>query len=65
MEAEKAKIERNLQEREQEIADVKKNIEILEHSKGLLVGKQSFLESNMKNKQAVAKGGSSKPVQAD
>lgn len=47
---------------------MKRNIEILEHSKGLLVSKQSFLEGNMKNKQAAGNKGASahaKQVQAE
>ena len=40
LEAEKTKIVNNIQEREQEILDVRKNIEMLEKSKSLLVGKQ-------------------------
>ena len=58
LEAEKTKIVKNIQEREQEILDVRKNIEMLEKSKSVLVGKQQFLESNMKLKQAgTAHGG--------
>ena len=51
MEALKKQIEENIIEREKEITDVKKNIEMLEKSKTILVSKQQFLESNMKVKQ--------------
>jgi hypothetical protein len=40
----------NIHEREKEISETKKNIEMLENSKAALVSKQTFLESNMKSK---------------
>lgn len=51
LDAMKRDIESNIALKESEILDVKRNIEMLEHSKAGLVSKQSFLESNMKLKQ--------------
>ena len=48
-------IEETLAGKEREIDDVRMNIEMLEHSKAVLVSKQNFLESNMKVKQSGAK----------
>ncbi len=53
----KRKIEENIRDKEREIQEVKKNIEIFEHSKQTMLNKQQFLESNMKVKHN-AKGGS-------
>lgn len=50
LEAQKKAIEENIIMKEKEIMDVKRNIEMLEHSKAGLVSKQQFLESNMKLK---------------
>ena len=47
-EEQKRKIEENIRDKEREILEVKKNIEIFEHSKQLMLSKQQFLESNMK-----------------
>lgn len=57
LEAMKKDIERNLKEREEEIEQVRKNIQILENQKAGLVAKQQFLEQNMKLKQQNAQGG--------
>jgi hypothetical protein len=53
----KRKIEENIRDKEREIQEVKKNIEIFEHSKQTMLNKQQFLESNMKVKHN-SKGGS-------
>lgn len=50
LEGAKKDIEATIQAKEREIADVKRNIEMLEHSKAGLFAKQQFLEGNMKMK---------------
>jgi hypothetical protein len=51
LEAAKKDIAHTQAQKEREIADVRRNIEMLEHSRGILYSKQQFLESNMKMKQ--------------
>lgn len=48
----KRKIEENIRDKEREIVEVKKNIEIFEKSRQLMLSKQQFLESNMKVKHS-------------
>ena len=55
LEEQKKKIAENIKEREKEIVEVKKNIEILENSKHIMLSKQQFLESNMKVKSNSSK----------
>jgi hypothetical protein len=62
LEVMKTDISENILSREHEIADVRKNIEMLENSKAVLVSKQVFLESGMKVKQT---GGHHKLSAAD
>lgn len=54
LEGAKKDIEQTIAAKEREIADVRRNIEMLDHSRAGLVAKQQFLEGNMKLKQAGA-----------
>ena len=57
LEAARKDIAHNQALKEKEIADVRRNIEMLEHSRAILYSKQQFLESNMKMKQQGHNGG--------